>query len=137
MKKPRPVFLTIHNAGTRKFPRFCISDQYLRYWTGDGWDLNRNKAELYANSDIAGATTQWILLLDFKNKPVRHFVAPVYIDLYADQEANITAEQLSQWISKVGKFLMDSEKHGNGPMQGALGLCRIELAELKEIQPKE
>lgn len=130
-----PVILSVHRRGLPEFERFVISDQFLRVWTGNGWSLDQNDAELFADRNKAVWTVRQLLMIDFEGKPVHRFRAPVYLDLYADER--ISVRDVQAWLIKVSKLLIDSPKHGNGPLQGTLGLCRIEWGKLEQLPSKE
>lgn len=128
--KPRPIILSIHHVGAEKFRRHVISDQWLRYYTGSGWDLDLKKALLYHDSPAACQAVHEILLAEFDGTKVRRFQAPIQIELFAGEDISI--EDLRRWLTDVAKLLMDSPKYGNGPMQGTLGLTSIDWDQLKE-----
>lgn len=127
----RPIILSLVERGTPQFRRFAISDQFLRYFDGEDWTPNGNAALLFSDANLACQEMQRLLLLAYMDRPVRRFRAPVYIDLYASNP--VTLDQLATWLVKVAALLIDSPKHGNGPCEGALGLCRINWSELEEI----
>ena len=76
-----------------------------------------------------------LLLLDLGPMPVRRFQAPIFLDLYSDQE--ISVRDLQIWLTRIAKLLMDTPRHGNGPLQGTLGLTWIDWSQLKELSAKE
>jgi hypothetical protein len=63
-------------------------------------------------------------------QPSRRYVAPIIIDLYSENKVSL--RDLQFWLAKVSKLLIDSPEHGNGPVAGSLGLCRIDWEQLKE-----
>ena len=65
-------------------------------------------------------------------KTVRRFVAPVLLDLHSDTD--LTMDQIVEWLVRVARLSIDAQKHGNGPVQGSLGLCQIDWSKLKEIK---
>ena len=134
-QNPAPIVLTVHRRGVPEFERFVISDQYLRYWTGAEWSSKENEAQVFCNNNEALERVQKLLLLDLGPMPVRRFQAPITLDLYSDQE--ISVRDLKAWLTKVAKLLMDSPRHGNGPIQGTLGLTWIDWSKLKELSAKE
>jgi hypothetical protein len=71
-------------------------------------------------------------MLNYMNRPVRRFRAPVYLDLFSDKP--IPLKELTDWLVKVSKLLIDSPRFGNGPIEGSLGLARIQWNELEEIK---
>lgn len=128
----RPIVLSVHRAGTPEFPRYFISDQFMRVWTGERWSGDPHDGLLFSDSNEACMEVQRLLMLDYMDKPVRRFRAPVYLDLFTDKE--LTKDEITRWLVKVSKLLIDSQKHGNGPVEGTLGLCRIEWGEMKEVK---
>ncbi len=130
-----PIVLSVHCRGAPEFERFVISDQFCRVWTGAGWDNAENKAMLFDNANAACEVIQQLLLIEFDGRPHRRFRAPVYVDLYANEPVSI--RDIQAWLVRVSKLLVDSPRHGNGPLAGTLGLTRIEWGELAELPPKE
>lgn len=132
-KRTQPVFLSLHNQGNVDFPRFVISDQYLRYWTGQDWSKQNDEdaALVYANANAALEDMHQLLMLSYGKKPKSTFVAPLYIDVYS--ESKFSKKQLRSWLVKVTKLIMDTTKHGNGPLEGSYGTCRIEFGEMQEL----
>lgn len=128
----RPMILSVHRAGTPKFPRYFISDQFMRVWTGDGWSDDERDGLLYGDSPEACRVVQRLLTLEYIDKPVRRFRAPVYLDLFSDTP--LTKDEITRWLAKVARLIIDSPRHGNGPVEGTLGLVRIGWGELKEIK---
>ena len=133
-KRTQPVFLSLHNKGNTEFSRFVISDQYLRYWTGTDWSIQNDEdaALVYANAHAALEDMDQLLMMSYGKKPKSKYVAPLYIDLYSDQK--VSKKQLRSWLVKVTKLIMDTTKHGNGPLQGSYGSCRIEFGEMQELK---
>lgn len=132
---PSPIVLTVHRRGAPEFERFVISDQYLRYWTGDEWSSKENDAQVFCDNNEALERVQKLLLLDLRPMPVRRFQAPITLDLYSDQE--ISVRDVKVWLTKVAKLLMDSPRHGNGPISGTLGLCFVDWRLLKELSAEK
>ncbi len=134
-QNPAPIVLTVHRRGVPEFERFVISDQYLRYWTGAEWSSKENEAQVFCNNNEALERVQKLLLLDLGPMPVRRFQAPIFLDLYSEQE--ISVRDLQIWLTRIAKLLMDTPRHGNGPLQGTLGLTWIDWSQLKELSAKE
>lgn len=131
----RPVILSVHRRGLPEFERFVISDQFLRFWNGSLWTTDEADVELFADCNQALWTVHRLLMIEHEGKAVRRFRAPVYLDLYADDP--VTLRDVQAWLIKVSKLLIDSPKHGNGPLAGTLGMSRIEWGELEELSPEE
>ena len=128
----RPIILSVHQVGSPEYERFAISDQWLRWFDGDGgWTEDESRAALYAHSNEACIEVQKLLLLNYTQLPVKKYKAPVYIDFFCDHE--IPEIEIKRWLHRVAKLLVDSPTHGNGPVEGSLGLATIQWAELEEI----
>lgn len=121
----------IYETGSLEHARFLISDPDDRFWTGTDWSNNKSDARLFATSNDAAEAVQQILRAQHGDQRVRRYVAPVVVDLYADRE--ISFEEIAKWLSKVSRLIIDPEQHGNGPVEGSLGLTRIDWGELREI----
>lgn len=131
-EKDQPLILSLHYRGNVKFPRYIVSDQYLRYWTGEDWTEQHNEAKafVYASVNAAMEDMHKLLKATYKDKPVFKYVVPLHIELFSDQKVNMN--DLIQWLVNSTKLIMDTPKHGNGPMVGSYGSCRIDYSELKE-----
>ena len=116
-------------------PRYLISDQQCRFWTGSEWSEEETDGCLFASVNDAGRTVHEILLAQHGDKPMRRFVAPVYVDVFS--ESDLTLNQITEWLVKVARLTMDSEAHGNGPVDESLGLTLIDWSKLKEIKTPE
>jgi len=112
-------------------PRFMITDPESNFWTGENWTDEESEARLYASVNAAGRAIQEILLAEYGDKPVRRFIAPVQVDLYAEDD--LTSDEIADWLVKVARLTVDAETHGNGPADGTLGLLHIDWAKLREI----
>ena len=129
------LVLSIIATGTSQHPRFLISDSSDRFWTGSDWTEHEADGCLFASVNDAGRAIQEILLAEYGQKPMRRFVAPVYVDLYS--ETDVTLDQIKDWLFKVSRLTVDAEMHGNGPVEESLGLTLIDWSELKEIKTEE
>jgi hypothetical protein len=129
----RPLVLSVVAAGNPKFPRFRIADQYLRFWTGTEWTEQGEEESglMYSDSNEACHEVQRLLMLEYMDRPCRVFTAPVIIKLFSDKP--VSKKQLVDWLSRVSKLVMDAPKHGNGPLEGRLGLCLIDWNKIEEI----
>jgi hypothetical protein len=130
----RPIFLSVHQVTSSEYPRFRISDQYLRYWTGEDWSHDESKGLMYANSNEACTEVQRLLMLEYMQLPHKKYRASVYVDLWCDHE--VPEKAIKRWLHCVSKLLVDAPAHGNGPVEGSLGLVTILWSELGEITGK-
>lgn len=133
MDERQPIVLSVHQCGTPQFPRWTVSDQYLRYFDGEGgWTEDEAKAVRFATSNEACVEAQRLLMIPYMDLPVRKFRSHVYLDLFCAHD--IPEIEIKRWLHKVAKLLIDSPRHGNGPVEGSLGITRIEWSELKEVK---
>ena len=124
------LVLSIIATGTPQHPRFLISDSSDRFWTNSDWAEHESDGCLYVSVNGAGLAIQEILLAEYGQKPMRRFVAPVYVDLYS--ETDVTLDQIREWLVRVARLTVDAEQHGNGPVEDSLGLTMIDWSNLKE-----
>ena len=129
------LILSLVSTGPPEHPRYLISDPQCKFWTGSEWSDEEVDGCLFASVNDAGRVVQELLLAQHDNKPVRRFIAPVYLDLYAD--THLTIDQITEWLAKVARLTMDAEMHGNGPVAESLGLTMIDWSKLKEIKAEE
>lgn len=122
-------------TGPAEHPRYLISDQQCKFWNRSGWSERESDGSLFASVNDAGRVVQEILLAQHGDKPLRRFVAPAFIDLYADK--HLTLDQITEWLVKVARLTMDAESHGNGPVDDSLGLTLIDWSKLREIKAEE
>ncbi len=127
----RPIYLSLHAAGTPEHPRWVISDGWLRYWAGTGWSATQREALLYSDANEACAEMQRLLMLEYGNKPHRRYVAPVIVDVHSDTPVGLRDLQL--WLSRSCRLLVNPPQKCHGPVEGSLGLVNIIWAELDEM----
>lgn len=132
-ERPTTV-LSIHLRGTPEYPRWVISDQFLRYFEGDGWSAQRDErnAQIFASSNQACQVVRDLLVAEHQDLPVRCFQAPVVVRIFAD--ADISIHDLKAWLAKTARLLIDSPTHGNGPTEGSLGTVEIRWDGLEEVR---
>ena len=126
------VILSLITTGPTDYPRYEIANQDLEFWTGENWTDEESEARLYVSVNDAGRAVQEILLTEHGDKPLRSSVAPVYVDLYADTDLSL--DEISDWLVRAARLTIDTERHGNGPVEGSLGLCHIDWSKLREIE---
>ncbi len=129
------LVLSLVTTGPLDHPRFLIADPHYKFWTGDDWSEEEADGCLFATVNDAGQAVQEIMLTEHGDKPMRRFVAPVFLDLYADTD--LTLDQITEWLVKVARLIIDAEEHGNGPVDNSLGLTKIDWSKLKEIKADE
>ena len=127
----RPIMLSVHERGTTH-QRFVVSDSHLRFWDGSGWQSDERLARLYATSSEAACVVQQLLMIHYTGRKVRRYVAPVIVDLYSDQE--ITEEELQAWLVRAARLILHAPQHGNGPVEGSLGLCSIHWHQIEKVK---
>ena len=128
------LVLSLVSTSTSQHPRFLIADPQSKFWTGSDWTEHEADGCLFASVNDAGRAIQEILLAEYGQKPMRRFVAPVYVDLYS--ETDVTLDQIRDWLVKVSRLTV-AEMHGNGPVEDSLGLTLIDWSKLREIKTEE
>lgn len=124
------LVLSILCTSTSQHPRFLIADPQSKFWTGSDWTEHESDGCLFASVNDAGRAIQEIQLAEYGQKPMRRFVAPVYVDLYS--ETDVTLDEIRDWLVRVARLTVDAEQHGNGPVEDSLGLTMIDWSKLKE-----
>lgn len=125
-----PLYLTVEETGPPAFRRWRLVDRAGRAWTGSGWSAAPNAGLLFGTNQSACFEAQKILMTDHVAKPVRRFLAPVYIDVYSDEEFGV--EQLRHWLVRAARLNIDYAGAGFGPLNDSLGLLRIEWGNVRE-----
>jgi hypothetical protein len=131
--KPTPI-LSVLSAGTPEHPRFVIADQYLRYFALEkGWSEQRDlsAATLFATCEEALQMIHTLLVVSHSDQPRKVYTAPVTIELFSLEQ--VSERDLQQWLMRVAKLILDTPKHGNGPVAGSYGSVRIDFSQLKEV----
>ena len=128
----KPITYSVVPAGTVKYPRFRIANQYGQYWDGEDWVGEEHRGLAYANSNDACLEVQRLLMGEYNQLPVKKYCAPVMIDLFSNHE--IPIEDLKQWLLKVSKLILNNDDHGNGPVNGSLGCISIDWGQLEEVK---
>ena len=126
----QPIVLSLAPTGSTEFPRYRIHDQFLRYWTGESWSLEEDEGTVYEDVNAACTEMQRLLMLPYMDKKVRRFSAPVYLELYGDDD--VPLDKVREWLHNVARLFIDAPKFGNGPMEGTLGLTHIQWGQLEE-----
>lgn len=127
----QPRFLSLATKGFPEWPRYAIHDQYGRYWSGSQWVEEQN-AKLYADPNEACQQVQELLLKEYSSLPTQQFQVPLRIDVFSERKVSL--HDVQAWLFKVVRLLVDSPRHGNGPLNGSLGLCQIDWDKLSEIE---
>ena len=125
------LVLSLVSAGTSQHPRFLIADPQCKFWTGSEWSEEKSKARLIVCVNDAGQAVQEILLAEYGDKPLRRFVAPIYVEVYS--ETDLTLDQITDWLVKVARLIIDSESHGNGPVEEPFNHCRKRVSPLRYL----
>jgi hypothetical protein len=132
MSNKIPSMLTVIPVTSGKFQRYCIVNGYMQYWDEkSGKFVGKGKqATLYVNSNDACMEVQRLLAVDYANKPLRVFRAPIYVEISGDQPLDLNT--IKDWLAKASRLLM-APAMGHGP-NGNLGLVKIDWSKLREIK---
>ncbi|SRR6266542_902306 len=127
--------ITIRTAVFGKHKRYVLMDQQERYWTGDGWTLDLCKALRHA--DILGAHTEYQRVMEalYQDMPLRTFEAVIRVRVSTDQPFDV--EALRAYLERASRFSQDTERMGDGPVDGSLVLQIADYSVLKEVKPAE
>lgn len=131
-ERPTPI-LSVLAAGTPEHPRYVIADQYLRYFALEkGWSEQRDMsaATLFATCEEALRMVDTLLVIRHCDLPKKTYTVPVTIELYSPEQ--VSERDLQQWLMRVSKLILDTPRHGSGPVAGSYGSVRIDFSKLKE-----
>lgn len=125
------MMLSLHRKGTAAVPRWMIGDQFCRYWTGEEWHVDEDKAELFADVNVAATKLQDLMIGEYSQLPVRTFTAPLKVVVWSGKK--YSRDDLMMWLGKVARLLVDnSQDNGLGPIPGSYGYMEIQWGGLKE-----
>ena len=126
----QPVVISLVGTGTPLFPRYMLSDKHGRVWTGSNWTEDDSQGLLYACCNSAASAIQDLLRKNCPHRTLTRYVAPIYLDLYCDH--SVPKVIIEDWLLKVARLIVDAPTHGNGPLDGTLGLLHIEWTKLRK-----
>jgi hypothetical protein len=118
--------------GTPDYPRYLISDDQGRYWSGVFWASSEKEAKMYLDLGTVGRTIREIYLLEWKGTPCNQFVVPCIIEMFGEQIGDM--EQLRDWLTKAATIFIDHKQFGTGPIEDSLILPQIRWSDLKGIK---
>jgi hypothetical protein len=129
----RTCQITIRTATFGKYQRYVLMDQRGRYWTGDGWAADLHRALRHA--DILGAHQEYQRVMEqlYQDKPVRTFEATIKVQVFTDQPFGV--EALRDYLERASRFSQDTERMGDGPVEGCLVLQWADYSTLEEVKP--
>ncbi|KAA0131574.1 hypothetical protein FYZ48_25900 [Gimesia chilikensis] len=115
--------LSIIARGTKLFPRYIVAkaDEYKNatYWTGDGWDGDENKAQMFSEANDA----LWVLHVEMvghlSDRPSTKYVAPIHIEVFG---AKPKLGALKNWLERTVRIVADFPRHGYGPDSDSVGV---------------
>lgn len=119
--KDLPI-VSLTAAGSDEHPRFTLTNQQNLVWNGECFTSDAKQALLYADLRTASREMQQVLLKHYRHKRRRFFIAPLLIELFADED--VSDGELIEWLSATTYLHMDTPTNGNGPKDG-LVLLRI------------
>jgi hypothetical protein len=128
------MIITIENRGTPEQPRYVIMNSYLWFWDEQKQEFVEKGGTLYSETSAASAAYREIILSEIEGKPVRKFVAPVYLELYTTEE--IDQATIEDWCQRATRFIIHSDKAGMGPVNNSVGMLSVAWGHLKELNPE-
>ena len=101
-------------------------------WDDEQQEFVETGGTLYHDVNPATMKMREILLAEHGHKPVRKFRAPVYLELYADDQ--IDQATIEDWCLKATRLILHPD-HGLGPdgESHSLGLVSVNWSQLEEI----
>ncbi len=125
----KPPVLSLIPKGSPDHPRFILANQRQEFWTGVEWSTDEDNGLLFANiKDVAQVTSE-LLSEATKNKRCFKFVAPVEIEVRADEPPDLTA--LMIWLMKAARLFTDYRQPG---LPDATTLLSVDWTELREAE---
>lgn len=125
----KPPVLSLIPRGSPDHPRFLIANQEQQVWTGDEWSPDESDGLLFASVTDAGRVSMEILAVATKGKHCFKFVAPVEVEVRADESPDLTA--LMIWLMKSARLFVDYRQPG---LPDATTLLSIDWTEMKETE---
>ncbi len=122
------MLVTPVQKGTPDHPRYLISDDQGRWWSGIFW-TTEDKAMMYLDLGSIGRAIRDIYLTEWRGTPCNQFVVPCVIEMFGEQIEDMA--QLQLWLSKASTVLIDHKQFGKGPIEDSLILPNIRWSELK------
>lgn len=123
----KPPVLSLIPKGSPDHPRFILANQHQECWTGRDWSTDENDGLLFANMRDVARVTNELLSEATKNKRSFKFVAPVEVEVRADESPDLTA--LMVWLMKAARLSVDYKVPG---LADAVTLLSIDWTELRE-----
>jgi hypothetical protein len=127
--------LMVRYTGTDENRRFVIQRGDFSYWTGEKWSKILDNAKVFNDHKSAQTTCSALQYQRYKGKPIRTFKVEVSLTLAADDVANITPQQLAEYLSKAMRLDVENSVFGDGPVDGSFVQARMKLTSLEETVP--
>lgn len=121
--------------GTPDHPRYLISDDQGRYWSGVFWVDTETDAQLFFDLGSVGRTIRDIYLTHWRGTPCNQYIVPCIIEMFGEQ--NIDMAELKLWLAKAATVLIDHKQFGKGPIEDSLVLPRINWNEMRRNLPSK
>jgi hypothetical protein len=123
--------MSIRTINCGRHRRYVLMDHLERFWTGDGWTPDLRQALRHASILDAHQEYQRVVEEMCHDKPVRTFEASIKVRVFADQPFDV--EALRHYLEQASRFSQDTERMGDGPVNGCLVLQKADYSELKEV----
>jgi len=106
----------------------------MRYWSGQEWTHDKEKAALYASQSQAGRDLYDILLREHAQDPCcQSFVVPILVQTRSQQP--LKPQDVMFFLEQAMSFTMNFRQRGVGPDQTSVVLPTIEWSQLRETEP--
>ncbi len=125
--------ITIQSLGEGVFRRYVLVNRRNEVWGADGWSPDVRRAVLFADIRGAHEAYQAIQADMCEGLPLREFEAVVRIR--ACSEADFTLEDLRDYLARATRLSVDTQRMGDGPVDGSVVLQTADFSRLLEVPP--
>lgn len=118
--------------GSKRFPRFVITEVGGAVWTGEGWSGDPVRALLFADAVEASRAAQGVMRRQFAGlSSVQTFTVPIHVEVRS--ERGVDAHPLREWLREAATFTIGYGTCGSGPLDDSLALAHIDWLGLKAV----
>lgn len=106
------MILTVENRGCVAHPRYVLMNSYGWCWDDEKNEFVESGGTLFHDVNAATLTMREILLADYRGAPVRKFRAPIFLELYTNEE--VPKPVIEDWCLKATRLILHADQHGMG-----------------------
>jgi hypothetical protein len=124
--------LMIRYMGADHNRLFVIQKGSGEFWSEAGWTTILDAAMVFRDHHAAQRECGVIQYDRHKGKPVRHFRCEVDFEVVGDEVAELSLEELKDYILRAVRIDVDTGAHGEGPASDLYLLARMKVNGLRE-----